>query len=60
VVSSAQFSKDGSRILTTSFDGTARLWLADTDDLIQLADSRITRGFTAEELTRYAEFFGDE
>ena len=55
IVSSAVFSPNGKYILTASRDETARLWLVHTKDLLELADKRITRDFSAEERKRYAD-----
>jgi WD40 repeat protein/serine/threonine protein kinase len=52
-VGAAAFSPSGDRILTASADGTARIWLVEPEDLLRLADARITRSFTAEERRRY-------
>jgi len=54
-LTSAVFSPDGRRILTASWDGTARTWLADTGELLELAERRTIRDFTSLELARYAD-----
>jgi WD40 repeat protein len=53
VVVSAAFSPDGRYIVTTSDDGTARIYLAHIEDLMELARSRVTRELTPEERKRY-------
>ncbi|MEN8150838.1 MAG: serine/threonine-protein kinase, partial [Planctomycetota bacterium] len=52
-VSAVTFSPDGRRILTASADGTARLWLVEVEDLLRLADERVTRDLTPEERRRH-------
>ena len=47
------FSPSEDRVLTASVDGTARTWLADSQVLIRVADSRATRSFTPDELLNY-------
>ena len=56
----ATFSPDGSRILTSSVDKTARLWPVETEDLLARADRRCIRDFTPEERERYAHLVGDD
>jgi hypothetical protein len=48
-VLSAAFSPDGKRIVTTSFDQTARLWeiSVNTQDLVSHAEAAIPRCLTA-------------
>ncbi len=58
-VTSACFTPSGDRIVTSSRDGTAQVWLLRTEDLLDLADSRITRDFTDAERRTYGELFGD-
>jgi WD40 repeat protein len=41
------------RHLLTSADGVVRVWLLDTDELVALARSRLTRGLTDAEWDRY-------
>ena len=47
------FSPDGTRLATASWDQTARLYTHDIDDLVALAQTRVTRSLTAEECRRY-------
>jgi hypothetical protein len=43
------FSPDGSFLLYTDIGGILRRYIMDTDDLIELAEGRLTRGFTEDE-----------
>jgi WD40 repeat protein len=47
------FSPDGARLVTASRDGTSRVYALNLHDLIDLARSRLTRGYTAEECQQY-------
>jgi WD40 repeat protein/DNA-binding SARP family transcriptional activator len=47
------FSPDGTRIATSSDDHTARIYTLRLDELIAIAQSRVTRGLTAEECKQY-------
>ena len=58
-VTSALFSPDGERLFTASQDGTIREFLLRTEDVVKLADERLTRGFTKEERSRYADLLGE-
>ncbi|MGQ0604227.1 MAG: nSTAND1 domain-containing NTPase [Anaerolineales bacterium] len=49
----AVFSPDGKFLTIASFDSSARLYLASVADLIQLARSRLTRGWRLEECQKY-------
>jgi len=46
---STGYSRDGQRIVTTSSDGTVQIHTTDMDELLQIAESRVTRQLTAEE-----------
>ena len=48
-----QISPDASYILYTDAAGVIRRYLMDTDELVELAESRLTRGFTDDECTDY-------
>lgn len=52
-VPSVAFSPDGKRLLTGSMDETARVYLLDLDELVDLAQSRATRSLTAAECQKY-------
>jgi WD40 repeat protein len=47
------FSPDGSKLASVSFDGTARVWALDLDDLIDIARSKLTRTLTHEECRQF-------
>ena len=48
------FSPDGSRLVSTGdIEGLVRVWALDLDDLIQIAEDRLTRTFTAAECETY-------
>ena len=59
-VRSAAISPDGTRIITSSEDRTTRIWLVRADEVLALADQRITREMTPEEHARYAPLLDDE
>jgi WD40 repeat protein len=47
------FSPDGKRLATASEDGTVMVYVFDPRELLNLARSRVTRTFTADECQRY-------
>jgi WD40 repeat protein len=47
------YSPDGRYLATTSTDGTLRVRALDLEELIDLAESRLTRGWTEEECISY-------
>ena len=47
------FSPDGKRLATASSDWTVQVYALDLRELLNLARSRVTRTFTAEECQRY-------
>nr|WP_238613456.1 WD40 repeat domain-containing protein [Candidatus Oscillochloris fontis] len=53
-VNSAAFSPDGTRILTASNDGTARLWPVELDDWLAAAQCNVGRVLTEDEIRTYA------
>ena len=53
-VRSAVFSPDGQRILTASYDGTARQYLVELNDLLKVAACHVGRGLTDEEVARFS------
>jgi WD40 repeat protein len=46
-------SRDGTRIATAAADGTIRTYVVDTDELVAMARSRVTRSLTTEECQKY-------
>jgi WD40 repeat protein len=47
------FSPDGTQIASASSDGTARIYLLRIEELVALAQSRVTRSLTTEECQQY-------
>jgi WD40 repeat protein/DNA-binding SARP family transcriptional activator len=47
------FSQDGNRLVSASADGVVQVSMIDLDEIIQLAQQRVRRTFTPEELQRY-------
>ena len=56
---SAHFTADSKQVFTRSKTGVVRFWVAEAEDLLGLADRRVSRGFTAEEKRRYRELLRD-
>jgi hypothetical protein len=52
-VVSAVFSPDGRRILTASADRTARQYAVRSNDMLAIAECRVGRGLTAEEIQQF-------
>ncbi len=52
-VMEAVYSPDGERLATAGFDGFGRLFFLDLDELLALAQSRLTRALTPEECQKY-------
>jgi WD40 repeat protein len=52
-VRAVAFSKDSSRLVTVSFDKTMRVYLLNLDELMNLANERVTRKLTKEERKKY-------
>ena len=50
---SVDFSPDGTRLVTSGADGTARLYVLPIEELVALAQSRVTRSLTREECRRF-------
>lgn len=49
------FSPDGSFLLYADGAGILRKYFLDTDQLVELAESRLTRGLTADECARHLQ-----
>jgi WD40 repeat protein/DNA-binding SARP family transcriptional activator len=52
------FSRDGSRLITADEDGAVRQWLLEIDDLLAIADERVTRDLTDDECRQYLHVDG--
>ena len=53
-ITSAVWSPNGKRIATANArDGVVHIYTTDMDELLQIADSRVTRQLTAEEREKY-------
>jgi WD40 repeat protein len=52
-VISISFSPDGTRLATGSLDGTVRVYTLLLDELVALAQERVTRSLTDEECQRF-------
>ena len=57
-VASAAFSPSGDRVLTAANE--VRVWLVRGEDLLKLADDRVTREFTQNERRDYADLLSDD
>jgi WD40 repeat protein len=52
-VPSVVFNPDSKYLITSGFDGTTRVFVLDLDELIRLAQSRVTRTLTEQECRQY-------
>ena len=52
-VMSAVYSPDGKRIATAGRDGIVQIYTTDMDELLEIANSRVTRQLTAKEKEKY-------
>ncbi len=48
-VTSASFDQTGARLASTGADGRVRVWALDRNELVAIAQERVTRLLTAEE-----------
>lgn len=48
-----RFTPDGRRLVTTWADGITRVWTLDLDELVGIAEDRVTRGLTTAECRQY-------
>ena len=53
LVTGIAFSPDGSRLATAAPDGLVRVWTLDLDELIHMAETRVTRGLSDDECRQY-------
>jgi WD40 repeat protein/DNA-binding XRE family transcriptional regulator len=53
VVGGVAFSPDGTRLVTMSDDGTARVYVLPVEELVALAETRVSRSLTTEECQKY-------
>jgi WD40 repeat protein/DNA-binding SARP family transcriptional activator len=51
--SSVAFSPDGSQLASVGGEGTMRVWALDLDELVEIAESELTRTFTDQECRQY-------
>jgi WD40 repeat protein len=52
-IRSVVFSPDGTRLASLGYDGVVRVWALDLDDLVAIANDRLTRTFTVEECRQF-------
>ena len=55
-----EFSPSGDRVVTTSEDGTARVWLTRPEDLLKVAEKRAVGPLTSAEFERYGGLLPEE
>ena len=48
-----EFTPDGDRLVTVWVDGITRIWTLDLDELVDIAQERVTRGLTTAECQQY-------
>jgi WD40 repeat protein len=54
-VQAVVFSPDGTRLASVGNDGVVRVWALELDDLIAIAERRLTRSFTDEECRQFLD-----
>lgn len=59
-VAAAAFSPDGRHLMTASWDGSVHVSPVRAEDVLELADDRLPRDFTAGELGRYGDLLSEE
>jgi WD40 repeat protein len=55
-INSAVYSPNGKRIATAGRDGIVQIYTTEIDELLQIAESRVTRQLTAEEKEKYGSW----
>jgi WD40 repeat protein len=53
LIGGVSFSPDGSQLGSYGVEGVVRIWALDLDDLVEIAQDRLTRPFTEEECRQY-------
>ena len=57
-VTDIEFSPDDRQLVTASFDGTVRFWVLSPEELVSLAESRLTRDLTEAECRQFLHLDG--
>ena len=52
-VGSVTFSPDGNELASVGADGVVRVWALDRDDLVEIAERKVTRSLTDAECRQY-------
>jgi WD40 repeat protein len=53
LVASVAFSPDGSQLASVGSEGLVRIWALDLDDLVEIAERKVTRTLTDAECRQY-------